>query len=317
MFPLRFCVPHFRATLRYGWLAGLAQLVPYAAALVLLLVLRESRLTQKINLLAYDLAVQRRPLPSGASTPIRIIGIDEADLKRYGPSVPDDALADAIEELDRAGVRAIGLDLFCGQGVGNGQYRLRQLAATNPRLVSIFYKPDDKTAIPGTPEDRQAYADLYFDRSDGVVRRDLLHIVGPGIGRADVALPMRLLEVATGSQQFRKRLVRQEARFASLDRGAGGYHPDELVANPSYLQRMLAFHQPGSFPTMNLRTLLERGLTNQERVQLRDSIVLIGYTLHQKRIRLPHLSASERVAKRAWRCLALKCMRTGWLPCWH
>ncbi|MFN9954748.1 MAG: CHASE2 domain-containing protein, partial [bacterium] len=142
--------------------------------------MRQSGLTERVNLFAYDLALQLRPAPSGASTPIRIIGIDEEDLARYGPLVPDALIADAVERLDRLGVRAIGLDMFCGQPVGSGWRRLRELASTNPRLVSVYFKSDGKTAIPGTPPDRQANADLFIDPQDGVLRRDLLQVTeGP------------------------------------------------------------------------------------------------------------------------------------------
>lgn len=272
-----------RATSRFSWRDGLVHVGPYAAAVLLLVVLSESRLTQKVNLMAYDVAMQMRPKPSGASTPVRIIGIEENDLKRYGPSVPDDQLADAIERLDRIGVRAIGLDLFCGQGVGTGHERLKRLAFTNPRLVSIFFKPDDKTAIPGTPADRQAFADIYTDPADGVLRRDLLHVVGPGVGSADVALPMRLLEVASGSRQLRRAMESGSSSTTSLDAGGGGYHSGESVSSPIHLQRMLAFHQPGSFPTMSLRALLEETLTTEDRDLLKDSIVLIGHTAPSKK----------------------------------
>ena len=116
--------PHPKGILRQGMTRQgiVRQLGPYLAAFGLLLLLRQSQLSEQLNLLAYDLAVQFRPLPSGASTPVRIIGIDEDDLKRYGPMVADGLLADAIERLDRIGVRAIGLDLFCGQPVGAGDH---------------------------------------------------------------------------------------------------------------------------------------------------------------------------------------------------
>ena len=130
-------------------LAPLLELLPAAAALALLLLVRQSGLTEQVNLFAYDLALQLRPTPSGASTPIRIIGIDEQDLARYGPQVPDGLLASAVQRLNRIGVQAIGLDMFCGQAVGFGWQALRQEAANNPRLVSIYFELDGKTAIPG------------------------------------------------------------------------------------------------------------------------------------------------------------------------
>jgi adenylate cyclase len=253
----------------------LRQLAPYLAAFGLLLLLRQSQLSEQLNLLAYDLAVQLRPLPSGASTPVRIIGIDEDDLKRYGPIVADGLLADAIERLDRIGVRAIGLDLFCGQPVGAGGARLRRLAASNPRLVSVYFDLDGKRAIPGTPPHRQGYADLYTDPQDGLVRRDLLHVVG--IDQASKAsLPMRLLQIAKGQRQLPRWLEQQPRQLADLGEGAGGYLPESPVTDDHYLQRMLAFHQPGSFPQWSLGRLLRNQLSPQQIQQLRGSIVLIG-----------------------------------------
>lgn len=252
----------------------LQQLLPSLAALGLLLAMRQTGLGERLNLLAYDLATHLRPAPSGATTPVRIIGIDAGDLSRFGPLIPDGVLADAVERLERIGVRAIGLDLFCGQAVGTGWERLRHQAATNPRLVSITFAPDGHQAIPGTPPDRQAYADLYFDRQDGVLRRDLLHIHGEAGGQ--VSLPMRLLQVATGNHHLLQRLEREPARFASLTVGAGGYLPESRVSAPAYRQRMLSFHQPGSFPQWSLRSLLQQPMPEAMRRQLRGSLVLIG-----------------------------------------
>jgi adenylate cyclase len=251
------------------------QLGPYLAAFGLLLLLRQSQLSEQLNLLAYDLAVQLRPLPSGASTPVRIIGIDEDDLKRYGPMVSDGLLADAIERLDRIGVRAIGLDLFCGQPVGAGGARLRRLAASNPRLVSVYFDLDGKRAIPGTPPHRQGYADLYTDPQDGLVRRDLLHVVGTDQA-SKASLPMRLLQIAKGQRQLPRSLQQQPQQLADLGEGAGGYLPESPVTDDHYLQRMLAFHQPGSFPQWSLGRLLRNQLSPQQIQQLRGSIVLIG-----------------------------------------
>lgn len=262
------------------------QLFPSLAALAVLLVLRQSGLSERLNLFAYDLATQLRPSPSGASTPVRIIGIDEQDLARYGPVVADGKLAEAVERLDRLGVRAIGLDLFCGQPVGEGWQRLRRLAVTNPRLVSVVFALDGKQAIPGTPPHRQAAADLYTDPQDGVVRRDLLHVRLPPQGES-VSLAMRLLQVATGQTDLLTRLKHQPAPSFSLSEGAGGYLPHAGVAAPAYLQRMLPFHQPGSFPTWSLRSLLEAPLPEEQQRQLRGSIVLIGVVAPSGNDRFP------------------------------
>ncbi len=251
------------------------QCLPSLAALGLLLLLRQAGLSERLNLFAYDLATHLRPAPSGATTPVRIIGIDGQDLARHGPIVPDALLADAVERLDRIGVRAIGLDLFCGQAVGAGWQRLRRHATSNPRLVSIYFDLDGQQAIPGTPPHRQAYADLYTDPQDGVLRRDVLHVSARQEVR-DVSLPMRMVQIATARHQPPGRLQQHLATAASLEVGAGGYLPQAGVAAPGYLQRMLPFHQPGSFPTWSLRSLLRDPLPREQAHQLRNSIVLIG-----------------------------------------
>ncbi len=263
----------------------LRQAVPYAAALVLLLLLRQSRLSERINLQAYDLAVLLRPAPSGASTPVRLIGIDDQDLQRHGDPIPDGLLAEAIERLDQLGVRAIGLDLFRDQPAGRGSERLRRLAATNPRLVSAYYQPDGIAALPGTPWHRQGYADLYLDPPpDSMLRRDVLHI-DHAPQRLEVSLPMRVLQVATGQQQLLRRLVREPAQLVDLQAGAGGYLPDAGVTHPAFQQRLLAFHQPGSFPSWSLSELLRQPLSAQDRRQLRGSLVLIGAVAPSKKDR--------------------------------
>ncbi len=251
------------------------QLLPAAAALALLLIVRQSGLTERVNLFAYDLALHLRPAPSGASTPVRIIGIDEQDLARYGPQIPDGLLAEAVERLDRLGVRAVGLDMFCARPVGSGWRRLRHLAASNPRLVSVYFALDGQRAIPGTPPQRQANADLYTDPQDGVLRRDLLQ-VSQGPQARSVSLPLRLLQIASGRSDPLPQLSADPSTVASFSVGAGGYLPNAGVSAPAYRQRMLAFHQPGSFPTWPLRSLLRDPLPEVQIRQLRSSIVLIG-----------------------------------------
>jgi adenylate cyclase len=255
--------------------AWLLQLLPIAAAAVLLWVVRQSGLTERLNLFAYDQALQRRPAPYGAATPVRIIGIDEQDLARHGPQVPDGLLAEAVERLDRLGVRAIGLDMFCAQPVGFGWQRLRRLAASNPRLISVYFDLDGRRAIPGTPSQRQANADLYTDPQDGVLRRDVLQ-VSQGVQARSVSLPMRLLQIASDRKAPPRPLPSPLAAAATLTDGAGGYLPESGVSAPAYRQRMLPFHQPGSFPTWSLRSLLRDPLPAATIRQLRSSIVLIG-----------------------------------------
>lgn len=262
--------------------AVLRQLLPYMAAAGLLIMLRQTRLSERANLLAYDLAMQLRPSPSGAETVVRLIGIDEGDLRHYGPMVPDGRLAAAIRTLDQLGVRAIGLDLFCAQPVGSGTAELRRLAATNPRLVSVYFEADGMAAIPGTPRHRQAAADLFTDPQDGVIRRDLLHSWDDPPGNT-ASLPMRLLQISKATETS----APPPAEWGQLVPGAGGYLHESRVSSHPYSLRMLAFHRPGSFPQWNLRTLLSQHPSAELRRQLRGSIVLIGVVARSSKDHFP------------------------------
>ena len=255
-----------RAGWAWPWRRVVTQLGPYAAAALVLLVLQQSRLLQTANLLLYDFTLRLRPAPDGATTPVRVIGIDEQDLHALGWPLDDDKLIEAIQRLDQAGAAAIGLDLYRDLGVGDTHAALRHLFKSNPRLVSVFSHVDGIKAIRGTPANRQAYNDLVID-PDEVVRRDLLYV--RGMAEAMVPLPLRMLEVGHGGKSQREALERDPAWAHPLQANSGGYHG----LDHGGVQRMLAFHRLGSFPTWSLRALLAGEVPERS---LRGSLVLIG-----------------------------------------
>ena len=91
----------------------LARLTPYGIAALLSWGFSTSGIIETLNLLLYDTGVQLRQQPSGQQTPIRLIGISENDIQRYGWPINDELLAKALERLDQAGSSAIGLDGSC------------------------------------------------------------------------------------------------------------------------------------------------------------------------------------------------------------
>ncbi len=244
------------------------QLLPYATAVLLLLLLRQARLGETVNLLLHDLALELRPLPSAAALPIRVIAIEEGDLRHFGWPLQDRHLVTAIRKLQQAGAGAIGLDLYRDLAVEPGGAALRQLARGPGPLVSVYSVIDGIGAIPGTPPQRQAYNDLPID-ADGMVRRDLVHVRQQG--PAGVALPLRLLETWRGQaiSPLRARLERDPQSLPPLDPDAGGY--TQLDAGG--LQRLLPFHRPDSIRSWNLRALVAGQVPPE---QLRGTIVLIG-----------------------------------------
>ncbi|MEB3331505.1 MAG: CHASE2 domain-containing protein [Synechococcaceae cyanobacterium] len=249
--------------------AQLRQLLPYGMAGAALVALQLSPINETLNLLFYDLITGLRPAASARARPVALIGIDEGDIARYGWPIDDSLLCRAIDRLLAGGALAVGLDLYRDKGVGPQQQCLRERFRREPRLVSIFNAAEGIPAVPGTPPNRRAFNDLIVD-SDGVVRRDLVHVSGQDA--ATVALPLRLLEVASGDRGLRARLEAGKAEGPWLEAHSGGYQGVDAAG----YQRMLAYLQPGSVQLSSLRQLLEPpGLPA---AALQGRIVLIGST---------------------------------------
>ena len=122
--------------------SGLARLAPYGIAALLSWGFSTSGIAETLNLLLYDASTQLKPQPSGRETPIRLIGISEADIQRYGWPINDQLLAEALERLNQAGTRAIGLDLYRDRPVEPGHQDFKTAIQDNPRLIGIFSLAD-------------------------------------------------------------------------------------------------------------------------------------------------------------------------------
>jgi adenylate cyclase len=249
--------------------ARLPQLLPYGVAAAALAALQLSPINETLNLLFYDLITGLRPAASARSQPVALVGIDEGDIARYGWPIDDSLLCAALDRLLEGGATAVGLDLYRDKGVGAQQQCLRDRLRREPRLVSIFNAAESIGAVPGTPPGRQAFNDLVAD-GDGVVRRDLVHVAGQD--EATVALPLRLLEVASGDRRLRGQLEAGRAPGPWLEARSGGYQGVDAAG----YQRMLAYLRLGSFQTLSLRQLLASGGLPPGAV--RGRIVLIGST---------------------------------------
>ena len=248
----------------------LLRIGPYLVALAVLALLRQSGLTQTVDLALYDLITSRREAPSGLDSPITLIGIEESDIQRYGWPIDDGLFCRGIDGLRRGGASAIGFDLYRDQGVGPEQQCLRDRFRQEPTLVSIFNVASGIAAVPGTPAERQSYNDLSLD-ADGVLRRDLVHVTGQD--EATVSFAMRVMEVATGDRSIRGSIDAGTDDDTWLAADAGGYH-NEVEAGLG-LQRMLLYRQPGSYRRYTLEQWLENSIPADA---IRDQIVLIGST---------------------------------------
>ena len=248
------------------WKRLLRRAIPYLTAAGLLAGLQHSPVVETANLLVYDLAIKLRNRDSDGQAedltwPITVIGINEADIKRYGWPLDDTLLCGALKQLDALGASAIGLDLYRDQAKPCLQDEIQR----NPRLISIRNEVDGIAAIPGAPARQQAFNDLVMD-ADRVVRRDLIHVDGQT--DAVRSLPLRLLETASQTGDLDKQFGQLKDHHW-LREQSGGYQGLDAAG----YQTMLPVYPPGRYPVLDLADLLEGEV---DEAMIRDRVVLIG-----------------------------------------
>ena len=283
----------------HGPWSAAARLTPYGIATLLSWGFSTSGIAETLNLLLYDASTQLRQLPSGRHTPVRLIGITEADIQRYGWPINDRLLAKALERLDQAGTSAIGLDLYRDGPVQPGHDDFTEAIKQNPKLIGIFSLADGISAPPSLPAKQQSFNDLVVD-PDGSLRRDS-HVGGQP--ESHVALPLWLLETSTG-ESLRGAIESGQWNLAWLHPHAGGY--SRLDA--SGYQQMLPFHRPGSFPHMESQRFARR----QDRKRRTEGPYWPqeAQPHHYATPSTPHSPVSTQVS--SWlRCQGWKSMRTA------
>ncbi|HSM83122.1 MAG TPA: EAL domain-containing protein [Nodosilinea sp.] len=141
----------------------------------LLLTLQPLAWLEPLELKVFDQFVQRRAeMP--ADSRLLVIGITEADLRRYGWPLSDQTLADGITKLQAYGPRAIGLDLYRDLPQPPGETALTAaLQADN--LIAITNIMSGLAPPPTMPPERVGFNDFVLDE-DGVLRRSLLFVDG-------------------------------------------------------------------------------------------------------------------------------------------
>jgi CHASE2 domain-containing sensor protein len=74
-------------------------LAPFGVSLGCLGAFQVSGIGESLNLLIYDTAVVLRTAPAGSRWPIRLIGLTEADIRRFGWPLQDGLMVRAIDRL--------------------------------------------------------------------------------------------------------------------------------------------------------------------------------------------------------------------------
>jgi len=167
---------------------------PSVTAIVLLL--RVSGLLQMLELAALDqLFIWRSP--EGRDERIVIVDIDEKSVTELGHPIPDDNLAEILENIKRHQPRAIGLDIYRNVPVGEGYESLTKVFESTPQLVGVqkVVGSEDSSAVASPPAlkklDRVGANDLPID-GDGKIRRTFFSLKDGKAGKSIFSFSFKL-----------------------------------------------------------------------------------------------------------------------------
>ena len=257
---------------------------PIAAGLVALMLtvlamlgLRDIGAFAQLELMAYDKLVVLRSHGPGVETRVSQIEIGEDDLDHYHWPLSDGILAEIIDRLRAANVRAIGIDIFRPTPFGPGTEALDRAIAATPQLVWVDRFREGAWEGVAAPQaaaaaDQVGFSDLVLDGS-GVARRALLYLSDATHWEAAFSLKLALLYLAAeniapvADQDQSMRLG--QVSLPPLEPDLGGY--DEMDARGYQIMR--EFRPPTTLPTFPLHALLDGTVPPD---QLADRVVVVG-----------------------------------------
>jgi adenylate cyclase len=249
----------------------LRRATPYGIGSILMICFAMSPIAESINLLTYDLVLSTIQKGSRnkdkAKSKVIVIGIDENDINQFGWPMNDKYLCKAIDTLSQWGAASISLDLYRDVEVPPQNTCLRKIIKTNTKMISIRNIAENIPAIPGTPDHQQGFNDLVVD-SDGVIRRDLVHVSNQELSIRSLAL--RMLEVANQKPILDKQVEALPSEIW-LTKNAGGY----LSLPGAGYQTMLDTNNLENIKTKSLGDVLNKSINASE---ITGKIVLIGST---------------------------------------
>lgn len=172
--------PRVKQPLLKGSIAGL---LIFAS----ILILRSLGLLQSLELKAYDWLMRIRP-DAGIDPRLLIIEATETDINQFGYPLPDGILAQTIEQIEEHDPRVIGLQIFRDRPVGSGHQELLSSLQNNDNLIPLCSAKltDDDPNQPGisslaqVPQQRLGFSNIELDKSDGILRRQLLFMNSDG-----------------------------------------------------------------------------------------------------------------------------------------
>jgi adenylate cyclase len=224
----------------------------------------------------FDLVLRSVPTLPG-EPPLLMVWIREEEIAEFGHPLPDELLARAIEVLDEAGPRAIGVDLFRDRA---GAASLAAVVVGNPRVVMVEKVADERSPgvarPPFLPDRAQVGAADLVPDPDRVVRRALLYLRDRDESVRSFALQLALRylgeegirEMPDPDQPDQLRLG--ETTIPWFDGNLGGYRDADAGGYQFLLDHRRSHRALRSVP---LRDVLAGSL---DPAQVRDRIAIIG-----------------------------------------
>ncbi|HEY9880741.1 MAG TPA: CHASE2 domain-containing protein [Leptolyngbyaceae cyanobacterium] len=252
---------------------------------------------QGMELALFDQMVRLRS-DEGPDQRLLVVGITETDIQsRQEWPISDRTVTQLLETINRYQPRAIGLDLFRDVPIEPGHSALLAQMQTNPRLIAVckMSSPDNPGVSPpkGLAEAQVGFSDVVVD-AGGTLRRSLLLAAPPAFNGT---VPTQHVCNTPGTQLlslgFQLALIYLQAQGISPSQNAqgdiqlgstvlhrfqaetGGYRKTEASGYQIFLNYR---SEDKPVPIVSLSEILN-GTVGAD--QIRDRIVLIGYTTPQ------------------------------------
>lgn len=234
---------------------------------------------EPLELGAYDLAMNSRPVTESIDDRILIIGIN-----RQQP-LSDRVLFQALTKLQQYRPRAIGLDIYRDRSFGEGHQDLTTLLRQQNSIIGSCLMSGTSKSFPGVaapsgvqPE-RVGFTNFSLDR-DGTIRRQVLGMAAVDRGcTTDHALSLRLalkyLGITAADETENGNIKIGSRELTVLPTNFGGYRSTTAQANLRGFQLMLNYRNaPQVAPELSLDDLLTQPVNPRS---IAGKVVLIGY----------------------------------------
>lgn len=180
---------------RSPWVPRILSLSICVGVFVLIVVARQAGWLQFFELSGYDLLLKARPNDTSISEKIVVVGMTEADVRKYEYPITDELMAKLVQKILDDGARAVGIDIFRDKPIprnGEGRKELVRVMG-DKRVVWCTRYGIEAERVPPPPEAKPAQVgavDFGAD-ADGRVRRGLIFFTGDD-GTLYQALSLRL-----------------------------------------------------------------------------------------------------------------------------